>query len=153
MKKGIILSMSFLLLFSLMSINVAGAEEEDKECVKVPEQMIRVKSGEILKIGNLRMVGTIQLKKQPESYTYVLSLRANLNRLRWEEISQPRTDDKINSSNKVYHAEDTDPGTPFLMYQAKQGMQATIVSCGSNIIIGIVHVGWPEKYRLSFAQF
>ena len=85
MKKCLILSMSFLVLFSGMAMKAAWAEEE-KECIQVSEQTIRVKPGKVLQHGNLRIIGTIE---DIRGFPLLLTLRANVNQLRWEEISQP----------------------------------------------------------------
>ena len=148
MKEGIILSLLVLLFFSGMSMNSAWAEEENKRCIQVSEKKIRVKPGKVVQHGNLRMIGTIE---DIRGFPVLLTLRANVNQLRWEEISVARTDDESYASNKVHHAEDTNTGTPFLMYRALKGMQATIVSCGHNIIISFLD--YKGHIVLSFAQF
>ena len=148
MKEGIILSLLVLLFFSGMSMNPVWAEEETKACIQVSEKKIRVKPGKVRQVGNLRMIGTIE---DIRDFPVLLTLRANVNQLRWEEISEARTDDEFYASQKVYHAEDTDIGTPFLMYRALKGMQATIVSCGHNIVISFLD--YKGHIILSFAQF
>jgi len=147
MKKCLILSMSFLVLFSGMAMKAAWAEEE-KECIQVSEQTIRVKPGKVLQHGNLRIIGTIE---DIRGFPLLLTLRANVNQLRWEEISQPHMNPEGITSNKVHHAENTDTGTPFLMYRGLKGMQATIVSCGRNIVISFLD--YRGHIILSFAQF
>ena len=148
MKKGLILSMSFFLLFSGMSMNAAWAEEEEKECIKVSEKTIRVKPGKVRQHGNLRMIGTIE---DIRGFPWLLTLRANVNQLRWEEISQPYMSPEGITSNKVHHADHTDTGAPFLMYRGLKGMQATIVSCGRSIIISFLD--YRGHIILSIAQF